>query len=236
MTKKTHPKGRRAQPKKTKTGMILGIGGGALAVVIALIVVLGGSAPTAKAAPTWEAQSIDGQKISGVGLKGDVYALDYFFTWCPICAKQYPHKAALVSALADRPDFHFISVSADPSDTPVKLQQYKESHGATWTFVSDQYGLYQKFNVNSRPYIVFVDRDGNIQKTITRITDAKDLIAIAEGLLDAPATIEDPNLTAQAFAPVLVAPAGATLTLNARGPRRVPPTKAPAPAFSPVTP
>lgn len=230
MTKKNDPKGRRAQPKKSKTGVILGVGGGALAIVIAFIVVLGGSASSAKAAPAWEAQSIDGQKISGVGLKGDVYAVDFFFTWCKICAAQFPHKKEMAAHFADRDDFHLISISADPSDTPAKLQQYAQSHGASWTYVSDQYGLYQKFNVNSRPYIVFVDRDGNIQKTITRITPAEELIDIVQGLLDTPTTIgaNETNATAQAFAPLLVAPAG--LTMTARGPRRSP--HAPAPALS----
>lgn len=223
MTKKNHAKGRRAQPKKTKTGVILGVGGGALAIVIALIVVLSGSAGSAKAAPAWEAQSIDGQKISGVGLKGDVYAVDFFFTWCKICAAQFPHKKEMAGHFANRDDFHLISISADPSDTPAKLQQYAQSHGATWTYVSDQYGLYQKFNVNSRPYIVFVDRDGNIQKTITRITPADDLIDIVQALLDKPTTPDanETNATAQAFAPLLVGPA--SLTMTARG-RNVPPT------------
>lgn len=209
MTKKNNSKGRRAQPKRTKTGVILGVGGGALAIVIALIVVLGGSASSAKAAPAWEAQSIDGQEISGVGLKGDVYAVDFFFTWCKICAAQFPHKKEMAAHFADRDDFHLISISADPSDTPAKLWQYAQNHGATWTYVSDQYGLYQKFNVNSRPYIVFVDRDGNIQKTITRITPAEDLIDIVQALLDAPTTTDanEANATAQAFAPILVTPA-----------------------------
>ncbi len=208
MTKKNHPKGRRAQPKKMKTGVIVGIGGGALAVAIALVIVLGGTAGSAKAAPAWEAQSIDGQRISGAGLKGDVYAVDFFFTWCKICAAQYPHKKALAEHFAGEPQFHLISISADPSDTPAKLQQYKESHGATWTFVGDQYGLYQKFNVNSRPFIVFVDRDGNIAKTITRVTEASALIDIAQELLDKPATPADANTTTtvQAFAPLIAIP------------------------------
>lgn len=206
--KKDQPKGRRA-PKKAKTGMIAGIGGGAVAIVIALMVVLSGSAQTARAAPAWEAQSIDGQQISGVGLKGDVYVVDFFFTWCPICAQQLPHKKVLVAEFADREDFHFISISADPNDSPAKLDEYRQKHGADWAFVSDEYGLYQKFNVNSRPFIVFVDRDGNIQRTITRITPADTLIGIAQELLDKPATPLEDNVTAQAFAPLLAIPAGA---------------------------
>ena len=209
MSKKNQPRGRRA-PKKTKTGMILGLGGGALAVAIAVMFVVGGSAPSAKAAPTWLAQTIDGEEISGTGFEGDVYVVDFFFTWCPICAKQLPAKKELIAEFGDRPDFHFISISADPNDVPAKLQEYKEKHGATWDFVSDKYGLYQKFNVNSRPFMVFVDRDGNIQETITRITEADVLIEIARGLLDPPADPSEASVPAQAFAPLLAIPAGAT--------------------------
>lgn len=200
-------KGRRAQPKKVKTATIVGAGGGALAVVIVLFLVLGGTAQTVKAAPAWEAQSIDGSGISGVGLKGDVYVMDFFFTWCPICAKQYPAKAALAEHFADREDFHLISISADPNDTPAKLDEYRQKHGSTWTFVSDTYGLYQKFNVNSRPFMVFIDRDGNIVETFTRITDSDTLIELAQEILDKPAASADGNANVEAFAPLLAIPA-----------------------------
>lgn len=148
-----------------------------------------------KPAPSWEATSIDGKFYSGASLKGDVYAVDFFFTWCPICASQYPHKEALVNHFSERSDFHFLSVSADPSDSPGVLRQYRDSHGATWPFFQDRTGLYQKFGVDSRPFIVFVDRQGMIVKTIRALTESDKLIRIVESLLAEPRASPDNSTT-----------------------------------------
>ena len=202
------PKGRKAQQKgKLKTGLVLGTGAGVLAVLIAAMVILAGT-PTVEAAPAWEATTIDGERLASGELRGDVYAVDFFFTWCQICARQYPAKQELVEHFADRPDFHFISISADPTDTPEVLDQYRRSHGASWPFVSDAFGLYQKFEVSGRPFIVFVDRDGNVIDTIRRITPANELIAIAQELLDKPMTpTGESNATAAASFVLLAVPA-----------------------------
>ena len=212
-------KGRKAQQKgKPKTGLLLGAGAGILAVVIAAMILLAGT-PTVEAAPAWEATSIDGERLASGELKGDVYAVDFFFTWCQICARQYPAKQELVEHFAGRNDFHFISISADPTDTPQVLDQYRRSHDASWPFVSDTFGLYQKFEVSGRPFIVFVDRDGNIIETIRRITSADELIETAQALLDKSQTpASEPNATAAAPFALLVAPAPLALRRALRVP------------------
>lgn len=165
--------------------IVAGIVGGYLALA-------GGGDASAgpRPAPQWRATSIDGESFSSQSLAGDVYAVDFFFTWCQICRAQLPHKQALVERFADNPDFHFVSFSADPSDSAGALDQYRSSHGATWPFAQDRDGLYQKFRVDSRPFIVFADRDGNIAKTIRTLTEADKLIRIVEPLLAQPAQAE----------------------------------------------
>lgn len=155
----------------------------------------GASSGGLRPAPLWQATSIDGDPYSSRRLNGDVYAVDFFFTWCQICRAQLPHKKALVERFQDRPDFHFLSVSADPSDSREALDEYRRSHGATWAFAQDRDGLYQKFGVDSRPFIIFVDREGNIVKTIRTLTEADKLIRIVEPLLAQPPSME-PNASA----------------------------------------
>lgn len=138
-------------------------------------------------APEWQATSIDGDAFSSTSLRGDVYAVDFFFTWCQICKAQLPHKKALVERFQDDPDFHFLSVSADPSDSRAALDEYRTAQGALWPFAQDRDGLYQKFRADSRPFIVFVDRNGDIVQTIRTLTEADKLIRIVEPLLAQPA-------------------------------------------------
>lgn len=192
MAKHAKPKGRKAQARqragKSSVKVVLGSGAAVAAVVVVIILVVANLPHTVKAAPEWHATSIDGLKLVGKDWKGDVYAVDFFFTWCPICAQQFPHKKALVEHFADRNGFHFVSISVDPQDTPAKLDQYRRSHGATWPYVSDTFGLQAAFQPTSRPFIVIVGRDGNIAKTITKITEGDVLIDIVQGLLDKPVT------------------------------------------------
>lgn len=160
-------------------------------------------------APLWQATSIDGAPYSSGSLDGDVYAVDFFFTWCQICRAQLPHKKALVERFQDHPDFHFLSVSADPSDSREALDQYRRSHGASWAFAQDRDALYQKFGVDSRPFIVFVGRDGNIVKTIRTLTEADKLIRIVEPLLAQPPAAE-PDASASPSSSASPSPPGNT--------------------------
>lgn len=167
----------------------------------------GGGDGGPRPAPVWQATSIDGENFSSQGLKGDVYAVDFFFTWCPICRAQLPHKNTLVKQFQENPDFHFLSVSADPSDSREALDEYRRSHGASWAFAQDRDGLYQKFGVDSRPFIVFVDRDGNVAKTIRTLTEGDKLIRIVEPLLARPPSTEG-NATASSSSSPSPSPTG----------------------------
>lgn len=165
----------------------------------------GGGARGPSPAPVWQATSIDGQRLSSQSLKGDVYVVDFFFTWCPICRAQLPHKQALVNHFREHSDFHFLSVSADPSDSREALDAYRRTHGATWPFAQDRDSLYQKFGVNSRPFIVFVDRDGLIAKVVRSLTEGDKLIRIVEPLLARPPSTE---ANATSTAPTSPSPSG----------------------------
>lgn len=179
--------GRREEARAAErkgTLVVVGLGVAIVGGVVLVALLGGGSA--AGAAPDWSAVTIDGERVSGDGLRGDVYVVDFFFTWCPRCAKQFPAKVALVDEFAGREDFHFFSINSDPSESRLTIERYRDSHAATWPFVLDQFGLYEKFDVDSRPFLVFVDRGGNVSKIFRSITPAGDLIREARGLLDEP--------------------------------------------------
>lgn len=194
----SNAKRRREQARKKKrstTLLVLGAAAGILGLLFlgALVIGSGGGAKALPAAPAWEASTLAGEQVSSESLKGDVYAVDFFYTWCPRCAAQYPAKTTLVNRFADRDDFHFFSVNSDPSETRDTIGKYVADHGSTWPYIKDESGLLAKFRADSRPYIVFVDRDGNIAKTFRTITPANELIATAQELLDKPSASSAPS-------------------------------------------
>ncbi|MGH2625662.1 MAG: TlpA family protein disulfide reductase, partial [Anaerolineales bacterium] len=194
----SNAKRRREQDRKNKrsnTLLVLGGGAGVLVLLFlgSLVIGSGGGARALSPAPTWQATTLEGEQVSGESLKGDVYAVDFFYTWCPKCAAQYPHKATLVNRFSDRDDFRFFSINSDPSESRGTLARYVADHGSTWPYIKDESGLLAKFLADSRPYIVFVDRDGNIAKTIRTVTPASELIAIAQELLDKPSAASAPS-------------------------------------------
>lgn len=209
---KARGKKTRAQLKRRDRQRIfwgISLGGGALVLGVVLVVAGAGlMTPSAQAAPAWVATTTEGEKVSSDDLKGSVYVMDFFFLSCGICEIQLPKNRGVVEALADREDFKFISVTADPADTVPRIKAHQEEENATWPHVRDTFGLYQKFKVRGNPNLVFVDRDGNIALTVTQIADTEYLLDQALRLLGGEAPT-DPK-PGQTQAPEHPAPAHAT--------------------------
>lgn len=170
---------------------VLGLSAGG--VVIAALVVMGVlslGADKAAAAPVWLATTTEGEKIGSDAYEGDVYVLDFFFLTCGICEIQLPQNKAMIDALADRDDFHFVSITADPADTTPLILKHQAEDNATWPHVRDTYGLYQKFQVRGNPNLVFIDRDGNVALTVTELAKSDYLLEQAQRLLDGEAPTE----------------------------------------------
>ncbi len=136
------------------------------------------------AAPAWSAVTTDDASITSADLAGDVYVMDFFFIDCGICKEQMPHNRKLVEAFADRDDFTFISVTADPKDTVERINAHRATDNASWPHVRDEFGLYRDFDVTGNPHLAFVDRDGNVALILQEIATGPRLILEAQALLD----------------------------------------------------
>ena len=171
----------------------LSLGAGALVLGAALVLgVMGLGAQRASAAPAWTATSTDGEQIGSDAYAGDVYVLDFFFLTCGICELQLPENKKMVDQLANRSDFHFVSITADPADTRPRIEAHREDKNATWPHVRDTYGLYQKFKVRGNPNLVFIDREGNVALTVTELAQGDYLLRNALKLLEGDA-VEAPQ-------------------------------------------
>lgn len=178
------------QDKQRRQRTYLGAGAVAVVAVIVGLVLVNGLGGDAQAAPAWVATTTDGEKLGSDALRGEVYALDFFFLTCGICEIQLPENRKMVEALAARDDFTFISITADPSDTTPLIEKHRDEENATWPHVRDTSGLYTKFEVRGNPNIVFVDRDGNIALTIMELAKGEYLLEQAQRLLDGEAPTE----------------------------------------------
>ncbi|MXZ05444.1 MAG: TlpA family protein disulfide reductase [Rhodothermaceae bacterium] len=105
--------------------------------------------------------------ITNVDLKGRVYLLDFWGTWCAPCIKEIPHLEEAYDRFTDS-GFEILSVAF--LDDPVDIQQFREDrYSMPWlhTRVSreDDSSVRNLFEITSFPRPILVDEDGIILAT-----------------------------------------------------------------------
>ena len=72
----------------------------------------------------------DGRPVSLADLDGRVTLIDFWGTWCPPCAEELPHIAALAAKYAGQPDFQVLAVSCGPdnrNEDPAQIAEQTEA-------------------------------------------------------------------------------------------------------------
>ena len=108
-----------------------------------------------------------GQPLSLHGFNGRAVALTFFFTRCPIpeyCPRLTKNFQGAIERLKVAPggpaNFHFLSVSFDPVDTPVLLRSYARQYrydSNHWSFVT---GNNEQIQELARGFNVPITKDG----------------------------------------------------------------------------
>ncbi len=106
-------------------------------------------------------------------LKGKVVLIDFWASWCGPCRRENPAVVALYKKYKDD-GFTILSVSLDKDKA--KWIAAIEKDGLVWpNHVSDlkfwQAKVARLYGVNSIPYTVLLDKDGNIIRTKLRSHD-----------------------------------------------------------------
>jgi len=110
-----------------------------------------------------------GQPLSLHGFQGRAVALTFFFTRCPIpeycprLTKNFQGAIERLKALPDGPtNFHFLSISFDPVDTPVLLRSYARQYrydSNHWSFVT---GNNEQIQELARGFGVGITKEGSV--------------------------------------------------------------------------
>lgn len=133
----------------------------ALAAVLALtaVLALAGSKPR-EPAPRFTAKTMSGESFNNESLKGKVTLLQFWTTWCQVCAGE--------QELVDQIDKEFapkglVVLAVDVGESKKTVKKYLEKNPRTVRIVlTDDTNLAAMYAATAYPIYVVIDREGNI--------------------------------------------------------------------------
>lgn len=104
-----------------------------------------------------------GDTVDIADFKGKVVMIDFWETWCKPCLASFPTFDKLQQEYAD--DFVILAVTPGFTDTKQDARNFSESHDYSFQYLMDTQSLHEKLEVQSIPYKVFIDAEGNFIKS-----------------------------------------------------------------------
>jgi thiol-disulfide isomerase/thioredoxin len=116
-----------------------------------------------KPAPAFSLSGLDGKEVSAQNLKGSVYVLDFWATWCGPCVVSLPHLEAIYKDLKPQGVKFFAVNEAEEkdvvqkfvNDTKLAIPVLLDSNGRVYDTYDSAGGL---------PFTVIVGKDGTVLK------------------------------------------------------------------------
>jgi len=116
-------------------------------------------------APPFEVQLSDGSPLSAESLTGQVSLLTFWATWCHACGLEMPTITAIDRHYAGT-DLHVYGInrdSGDPRQRKAAVEAYMAKREMEFLQVYDDGQMAQAFGVEAIPYMVIVDRRGDVR-------------------------------------------------------------------------
>jgi cytochrome c biogenesis protein CcmG/thiol:disulfide interchange protein DsbE len=115
------------------------------------------------AAPTYEAQTLDGARVDVAALKGQVVLLNIWATWCKPCRQEIPALETL-NQRHDSAGLRIIGVSIDSPGEEDRIASYAKELGATYTLWHDPDNrVSSTFLAIGVPASYLIGRDGTLR-------------------------------------------------------------------------
>ena len=90
----------------------------------------------------------------------DLVLINIWASWCGPCKSELPYMEEAYRAYGDR--IEILALSSEPTDTAEVLSSFAAEHGLTFPVAQDTANLAARFNVQSIPTNIIVDRFGKI--------------------------------------------------------------------------
>jgi thiol-disulfide isomerase/thioredoxin len=120
---------------------------------------------------------------------GRVVLLDFWAVYCAPCREAMPDLQRLHERYAGQ-DFALLSVNVDPSepglDRPAMVREFLRRNGLTFPVLLDYGPASAAYGVTSIPYLVLIDRSGQVRFVHRRPTGYGTLSSEIEALLGEP--------------------------------------------------
>lgn len=120
--------------------------------------------------PAFEAQTLEGQTISDLSLRGQVVLIDVWATWCAPCRASVPHLKKLHKRMEGEA-FTLLGISVDKNEE--KLRNYVTNYGMAWPqFWDGERSLsVTRLLATGYPTYIVVDHEGVIRYTTSGWSD-----------------------------------------------------------------
>jgi thiol-disulfide isomerase/thioredoxin len=120
-------------------------------------------------APSFSGVTVDGRPFSSSSLKGKVYIVNFFATWCPPCRSEIPDMVQVQRTWESR-GFTFVGIAVNEKVPNVK--NFMRQNGMTWPVLMATPELIRAFNgyidggITGIPTTFVVDASGRLTGVI----------------------------------------------------------------------
>lgn len=141
------------------------------------------------AVPEFSTSDYDGRPVEWAALKGKVYLVDFWATWCNACHVTLPELQALHARLSGQGDFAVLGMTLERgAGGIVRARKFAQEVGITYPLFNDagtSGRAHHAFGVNGIPDLFLVDAEGRIvQRWVGSSTDFAEVEAVVKALLE----------------------------------------------------
>ena len=177
--------------KCTKGKRALSLPLGSMALIIVMIVVVGGGLylffevgkePPGVLAIDFSLTDLDGNPFKLSDFRGRVVVIDFMATWCGPCRMEMPNYGTIWEEYGET--IVIMSIDIDPNESEQTLRKFSQEFPyATWIWARDTFNLAQHYQVATIPKTVIIDQEGYIRFTHIGIISAATFIQEIDQLL-----------------------------------------------------